>query len=122
MTRPGRPHGVAGDLVRLAAAVVGSAAAAQVIGRHVDGEPDTRAEQAAQAQEHTCDSAFTDPGLTRAGEGYAWVVGANERRLIIKRMGDGVYLGGCLISDRALLRELAAYLAAEAGFLPGGDT
>lgn len=38
------------------------------------------------------------------------VIGANRRRLIVRRDADGLWVGGCLITDREVAEGLAAFI------------
>lgn len=41
------------------------------------------------------------------------VIGANRRRLIVRRDADGLWVGGCLITDREVAEGLAAFITRE---------
>jgi hypothetical protein len=45
------------------------------------------------------------------------VVGANNRRLLVRQFDEGVWIGGCLISDRGDLEMLVSYLSSRADAL-----
>lgn len=45
------------------------------------------------------------------------VVGANNRRLLVRQFDEGVWIGGCLISDRGHLEMLISYLSSRADAL-----
>jgi hypothetical protein len=127
--------------VNIAAAVVGSAAAAQVIGpeRHPDGEkrePYTADNLRAQADEkpapaeldvhaalNTYETPDRDPGVYGDAGPLAMhgpfgtetsVVGANGRRLIVREVAGNTWIGGCEIADPRDLRILIARLLADA--------
>lgn len=94
------------DLIQVAAAVVGAAAATQVIA------PAARAEgldvhAALNTYEVEPDAV---PGVYR-NDPQVSVVGENRRRLIVQRMPDGVWIGGCKVTDPDQLLELANVLA-----------
>lgn len=95
------------SLMQIAAAVVGSAAAAQVIQAGARDE-----EMETQMDQHTY-LTQAEPGVTEAADQLD-VVGANRRRLIARWTKEGVYVGGCLIADRADAEYLAAFLTREA--------
>jgi hypothetical protein len=94
------------SLMQIAAAVVGSAAAAQVIG--------PSEEMIRQADEHTyLTGERAGVNETAAGDRLD-LVGVNERRLIALWTDEGVWVGGCLITNRADAEYLAAFLTREA--------
>lgn len=88
-------------LMQLAAAVVGAAGAAQVIAPQAE---DMRS-LVERLDVHEALNTYEESGLpagayeidlnTRA------IVGANGRRLIIRRDHEGLWIGGCLISQEA---------------------
>lgn len=91
------------SLMQIAAAMVGTAPAAQVVAPEVEQ----------QAHQHTY-LTRAEPGVTET----PWqldVVGANHRRLIAYWAPDGgLYVGGCLIGDRSDAEALAAFILREA--------
>jgi hypothetical protein len=100
------PHrGQLPDLMEIAAAVVGSAAAAQVI------EPAPIAALDVHAALNTYEvEPDVAPGVYR-NDPQVSVIGENRRRLIVQRMPDGVWIGGCKVTDPDQLLELANVLA-----------
>jgi hypothetical protein len=112
VVRPQR-HGRNTSLMQIAAAVVGSSAAAQVI-RHACRDDERETQMQAQTEQHTY--------LTEAPEGVTEtpgqldVVGANQRRLILRWEpdGSGVWIGGCLITNPADAEYLADFITREA--------
>jgi hypothetical protein len=96
-----RPGG--NSLMQVAAAVVGSAAAAQVL------SPSEMAEQAHANTYVTQDA----PGVTE-DMGRLDVVGSNGRKLIATWTPEGLWIGGCLIADRADAEYLADFITREA--------
>lgn len=96
-----RPHvSRNAGLMQIAAAVVGAAAAAQVI-KPADG-----------AHEHTYETAEL-PGAYVTHPDQLDIVGANGRRLILRWVDDGVYVGGCLITDPGVADKLATMVTRE---------
>lgn len=117
-----RRPGFGRDLQQIAAALVGTAAATQVVSPRyaeragvpyeepsVEDGPD---EQGAQAAEHTYQAPEgTQQQATRPSPYQLEVVGANGRRLIAHRGQDGrVWVGGCEFADMAELRRFAGWL------------
>lgn len=41
------------------------------------------------------------------------IVGANHRRLIVRWTDEGVWVGGCLVTDEAVADRLAAFITRE---------
>lgn len=117
------------SLVAVAAAVVGSAAAAQVIAPKcpVTEEPcpgdehgricrtacssTDDAELAGQAFNNTYETGA--PAGTTSSPAQLDVVGANGRRLIARWMPEGVWVGGCMIASREDAEKLAAFITRE---------
>lgn len=89
------------DLYQVAAAVIGSAAAAQVVDPVMTG----------QAATHTYETSAV-PGATETPHQLD-VVGANGRRLIMRWVPEGVWVGGCLITDQDVAGKLAAFITRE---------
>jgi hypothetical protein len=91
--RNGREQG----LMQIAAAVVGAAGAAQVVGpempigieQHLNTYADKRAE-----------------GLYAEGDRQASLVGADHRRIIVRDAAEGLYVGGVRITDEAVATGL----------------
>lgn len=101
--RYGRTPG-SNDLMQAAVAVVGPAAATQVIPARADAL-DVHA--ALNTYEVEPDAT---PGVYR-NDPHVSVVGENRRRLILQRMADGVWIGGCKVTDPDQLLEIANVLA-----------
>jgi hypothetical protein len=87
------------SLMQVAAAVVGSAAASQVIAPAVAERLDVHAAL------NTYESPDLDPGVYHTAEGLS-VVGSNGRRLIARDQAGSVWIGGCEIVDPRDLRNL----------------
>lgn len=126
--RPQKP-GRARDLQQIAAAVVGTAAGAQWV---ADGKsrPELEAEvarlrarvaeleQAAPAAALDVHAALNTyevaadvpPGFDLPTPNMLLVIGANHRRLIVRKDAAGVWIGGCLISERFHLVRLVSWL------------
>lgn len=100
------PRGRDASLMQIAAAVVGSAAATQVI----PARPERLDIHAALNTYETTGG----PGYRLVSRGQAEVVGTNGRRLIARNEADGVWLGGCLVARSDLL-ALAGQLAEWSG-------
>lgn len=107
------------DLVAVAAAVVGSAAAAQVVdppvythshlGRLCAGKDCA----GAQADENTYVTTEPQGAYGNGHPAQQDIVGANGRRLILRWTDEGVYVGGCLITDQAVAESLARFITRE---------
>lgn len=136
-----RTPGPVNSLMQVAAAVVGSAAAAQVIApdlRCSHGEPVVEespsvfagaapvrtyadgcqsygpyAGEAAQAAEHTYQTDLPQGAYGNGHPAQQDIVGANGRRLILRWVPEGVYVGGCLITDREVAASLARFITRE---------
>lgn len=99
------------DLMQLAAAIVGTAAAAQVI----ESSPAAAAPEGldVHAALNTYEVSDRPQGITFGGTGrveVSEVVGANGRRLLLRDADDGIWIGGCLITDPFVLARLGAEL------------
>lgn len=109
-----RAYGRSADLMQIAAAVVGSGAAAQVIvPAGQDAERERPVDLDAQADQNTYLTGGT-PGVSQTPHRMD-VVGANQRRLIAFRAPEGVWIGGCLVSSTEDLERLCAWLRGRAG-------
>lgn len=67
---------------------------------------------AGQAHEHTYLTGAT-PGAYTFNPAELDIVGANGRRLIVRWVPEGVYVGGCLITDPAAAEKLAEWITRE---------
>lgn len=132
-----RQRGKNASLVQIAAAIVGSAAATQVVTpvpeivqrdhrrgacwcgtRHsLTDLPLPAAAHAEGLDVHAALNTYeARPGeLEGATEELdtLGIVGANGRRLIARWAPDGVWIGGCLITDEAVADRLAAFITRE---------
>lgn len=120
--RPQR-YGRNASLMQIAAAVVGSSAAAQVIapictdewqpahqaGSHPEACATCGGVGTVQAEQHTYLTGGT-PGVSETPHRLD-VVGANQRRLIAFRAPEGVWIGGCLVSSPEDLVRLSEWLS-----------
>jgi hypothetical protein len=114
--RSNRPR----DLVQIAAAIVGSAAAAQVIpardfpccDRSGIGDHDSaeHGDTQCNSYETVRPQGFDLDGMT------ASYTGVNGRRILIREDADGVYVGGVLFGSAAELAEFARLLNAMADY------
>jgi hypothetical protein len=105
-------YGRDASLMQIAAAVVGSAAAAQVIvpaGQDAERDRPDDAELAGHAYNNTYET--TDaPGTFRYAGERIDVVGINGRKLIALRSPEGIWIGGCLVTSASDLERLCAFL------------
>jgi hypothetical protein len=69
---------------------------------------------------NTYESPDRPAGFTAPAPGQAEVVGANGRRLLVRRMPEGLWIGGCLISDPVVLADLASFVSYEADLMTEG--
>lgn len=93
-----------GDLLRKAVARSGDAPARGVV--------DARAPEADQAHEHTYQTPQV-PGAYVTHPDQLDIVGVNGRRLIVRWVDEGVYVGGCLITDPFVAERLASWVTRE---------
>ncbi len=80
-------------------------------------EPDVRSAVAAMdvhAALNSYETPGTPEGAYEVDVATMAVVGANGRRLIVRWQDEGVWIGGCLITDPAVAETLAVFVAREA--------
>jgi hypothetical protein len=115
VSRPRFQSGV--SLMQIAAAVVGSASASQVVDppvyTHKHGDRLCAEVPCARndADGHTYRTS-AEPGVS-SDVSQIDIVGANGRRLIARWTPEGVYVGGCLISDADHADALASFITRE---------
>lgn len=136
-----RRFGPTNSLMQVAAAVVGTAAAAKVIPArrwcHCDEQgypgphevsdgcdpagplgaaipaPDVADEVVNQQAEHTYRADLPEGAYGNGHPAQQDIVGANGRRLILRWVPEGVYVGGCLITDREVAESLVRFITRE---------
>lgn len=101
-------YGPANSLMQVAAAVVGTAAAARAI-----PVADVAGEVVNQQAEHTYQTDLPQGAYGNGHPAQQDIIGANGRRLILRWVPEGVYVGGCLIADPEVADSLARFITRE---------
>jgi len=86
----------------------------------VEPVPVDRAARSTDLDLHMALNTYESPGVPPAVVAVPMgldVVGANNRRLLVRQFDEGVWIGGCLISDRGNMEMLISYLSSRADAL-----
>lgn len=109
-----RPRGSKGrDLMAIAGAVVGSAAAVQVVMQDECPSPEggkCMHPLTSEQNENTYSAVGLWPGVWVEDERTHSVVGTNGRRILVREDADGLYVGGVLLATAEAVSDLAMLL------------